>query len=315
MKKSIAILLAVLLLLVPAATVLAASAGEYIIDEVNMTVDVPAGYDVFTRDSTDEDSTLAVYGYTEDELRAELIDADSYLYAFSNTYLISIMVSEDEFSEQVGDLTALEEQYSKELQQQINSSADSEFNYQQIVYKNAEIYKNDYTYLRFDVEGSFDEYELDGLGYLTIVDDKYYKIVLMMYDGVVGSSQKQEFEDFVDGIAYSIDEQAATQTSTASQSSAEEKKSNTLLHSVIAIVSIIIIALVIFFIIRANKKKKKAVMEAVQQTQMPAIDEENGEMLDKTKDSTTGAYKQCPYCRKEVPKDSAFCPICGEKLK
>lgn len=42
---------------------------------------------------------------------------------------------------------------------------------------------------------------------------------------------------------------------------------------------------------------------------------ERGEAVVEVREKETEKTIECPYCRREIPADSIFCPLCGSKIK
>lgn len=191
MKKLVCVLLILLLMVSLAAPVKAAST-EYEIPEFDLTLSIPDGYDVFTRNIRANDPLLAEYGLTRDDVM-DILGDNVYLDAMELQGNDEIVVTlfEDmglDFSG-LGDTALL--LLASGLQESYEESGVTVFS--------TEVYhhpKLNFMCLYFYIP----ENNAYGLQYYTIYDGNALSVTLRSYFGAISDAQEKKIQSVVDSI-------------------------------------------------------------------------------------------------------------------
>lgn len=219
MKKRV---LAALLLLVLAfslmTTAAAANTNTYTIDELNMTVDVPANWIGFTRTDIDEDISLEYWDMTAEEMEQYYIDNDAYFDTFNAdcTYEIYLYALADEDLIDYNDYT--EEELAAEGESileynRANGYACTDYS----IYKQA-----DTTFIVVDSSDSDGTYYRD---FNTVYNGQYITFVLISFNGEIEEGYAQIYQNVIDSIVFA-GAQASSSQSSSSQSSSQSSSAS-----------------------------------------------------------------------------------------
>lgn len=335
MKKILFILLAAILLLLPASGVLAAPGGEYAIDEADMTVMIPKDWTVFTRQTTKNDSDLKQFGLDQEIVEEYLVDTDSYIYAFpdDNTFMLFTSYYEeyfdgiDNFTEYFSDLSL------DEKQEMINEIAQMDIDGLEL--NNVQIYESDEgnKYLFIQLDGYIGTTQTRM--YMTILDSKatgfaFYSLT----DDPFTDTQKAEFQNIIDSVVF---DGIKTYDEVLTENFLEQQRNKQI--TIAVIVGIIVVGIIVGLSVSRGKKTKAklaaqnaaisyentAPNEEIMSTENAASESEtNSEQnntiaqVDKTAaDNDTQELDKTLFCRKcgnKLPEDSEFCNQCGERI-
>ncbi len=338
MKKILFILLAltVILFLLPAPGVLAAPGGEYVIDEVDMTVTIPKDWTVFTRQTTKNDTDLKQLGLDQETVKEYLLDADGYIYAlpdnnafmFFTSYYEEYFDGIDNFTEYFFDLS------SNEKQEMLNQIAQIDIDGLEM--NNVQIYGSDdwSKYLFVQVDGYAGASQ--ALMYMTILDSKstgfaFYSLT----DDPFTDAQKAEFQNIIDSVVF---EGVKTYDEVLTENFLEQRRNKQI--TIAVIIGIIVVGIVVgISVSRGKKTKAKSVAqnaaisyentaptEEIMSTENVADESQAGSEQHKTTaqqdktaaDNDTQKLDKTVFCRKcgnRLPEDSEFCNQCGTKVR
>ncbi|MGI6348906.1 MAG: zinc ribbon domain-containing protein [Eubacteriaceae bacterium] len=272
MKKILAVLLAIAIVLCFCTPVSAAPGGNFRIEEgVGMSLEVPRDWKVYTRDASASDPDVKTYG-GYDVLMNDLKEGDIYLVALKGDQAIfSVQIMSD--IEEFKGITSLTEEYlrateaeKKEFIDEVKSGAGSEDGtFLGLHYSDEANKVNNYLYVGFEfvVYGSKMEAQV------TLINEKFVMFSMFPLKGNTLSEQdKADFYQILSTVHYdnqltveqvmgNAAEKKESSIAEKKESSSAEKKesSRTILMAVAAVALVIVIVIVIFL----TRKKKPAI--------------------------------------------------------
>ncbi len=312
MKKILIIVAVLFTFLMPATSVFAALGGQYYIDDLNMKIFVPYNWDVLTRDTTEDDEDVGLYGYgTTDVLFSEFVDVNQYMEIYNDDGRIELYSYYDYFSKEVWNFADNADTYTEDY---INKLKDKNAITDNMIYSSYEVYDNG-KYIFIKSIAKMDDRNV--IEYDTILNGRYVYCWLIT-DEPLTQENTQEFEKMIDSILVYEDENFL-----------EDDKTEENLLMIASILAVVFVVLLILVLINSSKRKKilKSMPEeyvaALQTKQQPVKQEakkpqqinENKDYEPKEKEIKRYTSIYCDYCKKAIPSDSVFCPICGEKIK
>lgn len=213
MRKNVIILVSIMLLL-PLLTSIAIADSEntYYLKTIELTVTVPKGYTVFTRDMKADDPNLAKYGFTKDYLLSTMKAQQTYIEALSGDGLTEMYVAMfvdsgmDDFSKKSdATLKALID----ELLPQYASMG--------ITMEKGEVYQHSQTkFIKLYGKHTVSGMTVYTRQYSTVYNGHTYNFTMQSFSGKISSSQEKDLQSFVDNAVFGAD---ATATSTTAPSS------------------------------------------------------------------------------------------------
>lgn len=261
MKKILAVLLAIAIVLCFYTPVSAAPGGSFRIEEgVGMSVEIPQNWKVYTRNASASDPDVKTYG-GYDVLMNDLKEGDIYLVALKgNQAIFSVQIMSD--IEEFKGITSLTEEYlrateaeKKEFIDEVKSGAGSEDGIFLGLHYSDEANKvNNYLYVGFEFEVYGSKMEAQ----VTLINEKFVMFSMFPVSGSTLSEQdRADFYQILSTVHYDNQltvEQVMGNAAEKKESSGVERKesSKTILMAVAAVALVIVIVIVVLL----TRKKK-----------------------------------------------------------
>lgn len=337
MRKKFVLIIVFVVLLLTSMNVSAAKGGKYTIEEGNLKIIVPSNYIVFTRDTTSKDADIKKYGIDIAELKELFISGNIYADMMTDKKSeILVMVYEDSSSRKIPNLTEYLKKYPDEFSKMNSSGVIDDLKKSGLEVSSLTLYKNSKNYyLHFEGYNSKNKNYVDM--YATTINGKYVAFsTIPLANTKVTSAQKTALKNFVDKNVSFYDVQPLPPFTNPSSASA--------IGIIIAVVAIGAIVVLIIFLTKKSKKKNSAIDNnintssntnsnefAIQNTSNDNYITENDEVSINNEDNLadkpveteaelsaniadTDEVIFCRRCGCMLPKDSAFCKICGTKI-
>ena len=172
-----------------------AASDTYELDEVGLTVSIPADYWVITRDTPENSSVFSELGLTKAEMMEFFKTSDAYLNGASKTFSDEIVISAADYS--LGNLSWFNDSALQELAENIvdvyteNGLKVSQYDiYQHHQTKFFRIYSTDAAQNRHSLQ------------YYTIYDNKAISITMHNYAGEISADQEATLKTVVDSTQF-----------------------------------------------------------------------------------------------------------------
>ena len=200
MKGIDRILIALMCVLLFSISVFAAETTTYHLDDVNISIDIPDDYIVFTRSSSADDPNFAFYGITKDDLDALFEERSIYLNAWDKGVNFEILVTMTDSSFE--DFNLVSDTTLSALNSFISESFES---------RGAECIKSDvyqHSQAKF-LRAYYCQVENDNtvyaLQYFTSYDGKAICIALRSTSGEIDASENNILNAIVDSVRFDVD--------------------------------------------------------------------------------------------------------------
>lgn len=195
MKKVVSLIITILFGSLSILTVYAVNTNTYQIDELDMSIDIPTEYVVFTRDMESDDLNLETYGLTKDELLYVMEAGNIYMSILdkdNNFEILITMVENDLEDLNEFDDTAITALVSllKEEYEKLGVIIDRYDVYQHSQAKFVKIYQ------------SSDEGTIFGLQYYTIYANKAINITMKSYSDKINLSEESIMKQIIDNMHF-----------------------------------------------------------------------------------------------------------------
>ncbi|HHZ00779.1 MAG TPA: zinc ribbon domain-containing protein [Tissierellia bacterium] len=182
----------------------AAGTTEYTLDELGMTVSMPSGYIVFTRDINDYDPNLATYGLTKDSMSSLMNERNIYLNGWDediNQEVIITMIDSPLIDFNL---------YSDTTLSTMATSFESEYESAGVTVIKSEIYQHSQAkFLKIYISQPNGDSTAYGLQYYTVYADKAINITMQSYSGQITSSEEAILKSIVDSAIFDTAPQTA----------------------------------------------------------------------------------------------------------
>ena len=237
------LLIALLAIFMLTISAFAADAVSFDLDELDMTISLPADYVAFTRDISDSDPNLSAYGLTKDGLYSLMTSNGMYLDAWDVNVDHEITVTMTENT--VADLN----QYTDESLSDFVSNMKSEYQNSGITFIKSEIYKhNQVKFIKIYFSRPNGDITAYGVQYLTIYASKSISIYMHSYLGKIGESEENIQKSIVDSIKFGTDPQSsAVAASTGDRDQLLDAVMDGNITAIITIIGIDIIATIFLY--------------------------------------------------------------------
>lgn len=290
MRKTLILLLTAVLLITMALPALAAT-YTYEIPELKLTLEIPAEYHVFLRESTSADAWLTEYGMTKTELLNIMKSSDIYLDAFAEDATTEIVVTMTDNI--VRNMHGLGDAMLTTISEEIVA----EYDRMDLKVTEYDLFRReDMTFIRI----SYHDSECYALQYYTIVDYRALNFMFYSYDGVITAYHERLMEDLINSIRMDVEAVETTEKPEVVQPTETEKKP----------------------VEKPQQEEKKGGFPLVAVLIGAAVGA--GLVLLRRKPSAHKAVKReqpkqmaifCHMCGSATMPDSDFCYKCGAQLK
>ena len=193
MKKIYSIILAFVFIML---SVFSANAetSTYYISDLNISIDLPDDYYVFTRDMDENSPVLEKFGYTKDYIVNSLTKGDLYLSAFTDSSNEDINISSREV--EISDICIFDDDELEDLADSISKSYKKDG----LDVLDCEVYVN--TKSTFIVTKFFHPKHGNALDFYTINNYDIIQFTFWTYDKEVSESRQNFFTSIIDGIVF-----------------------------------------------------------------------------------------------------------------
>ena len=230
--------------------VTAAEAVDYTVNELGMTLSVPADYNyIFTRDSSDDDPVLADWGIT----KADLFENESvYLEALTEDQNGEIIVSmmQTDWSEMYYDFNAMKTDYLEELAEYCLLDADDPASAE---YSDYSVFDENGQARFLKAVGTISEEGATGstAQYVTVINGNAYTVTFNFYGS---DALTEDMEALSDSVVTGIFFENVT----------APKESN---HSIVYLVMILILLTVIGLLVAVILRQRNALKNEAKETE------------------------------------------------
>lgn len=175
----------------------AASSSTYDLDELNMSIDIPDDYVVFTRDINSNDPNLSAYGLTKDNMSSLMESGNIYLNAWDKDVNFEIIVTMIDSS--LGDFN----QFSDTTLSAFASSFESEYKNMGITYLKSEKYQHEQAkFIKIYINQPNNGSTVYGLQYYTVYGSKAINVTIQSYSGKIDSAKEATLKTIVDSVFF-----------------------------------------------------------------------------------------------------------------
>ncbi|MFZ5975455.1 MAG: hypothetical protein ACOYU3_08615 [Bacillota bacterium] len=181
---------------------LAAPAAKYTIPELYMTVEIPEGWAVFTRDVKTDDPNLGLVGMDAESFKKVLEENDAYLDALKTEPISEITIVKQENDEDTRDVFDMKRLSDSEIKEWIEKDPEKA-EQMGITMNGYSIYNHKQAkFVSVDVQFEANGMIAYGKWYFTIINGQGISITLKNYTGKVTAEQKQVLKDVVDSVVF-----------------------------------------------------------------------------------------------------------------
>lgn len=200
MKRYLFNLIFAILILSAPLTAVAAYGGTYQLDELDMSIELPEDYVVFTRDISEEDPDLDAYGLSKADLEALMEERSIYLNAWDEDINFEIIVTMTDSP--LGDLN----EYSSTELNAMASVLETEFSKLGITVSSHDIYQHKQArFVKFYKNQPGDQGTVFDLQYYTVYNGQGINITMQSFSGTIDSSKELILKRIVDSVHFGTD--------------------------------------------------------------------------------------------------------------
>lgn len=197
MKKFLLVFMQIIIFLSVCISVCAEGTQSYNLAELNMSIEIPAEYAVFTRNTEQNDPNLSAYGLTKSDMLTFMESNNIYLSALdkkANTE-ISVTMSENE----IKSINHLSDATLSEFEAQLVSNySDNGFTVSKY-----EIYQHSQTkFVKIFYSGLLNDNMSYGIQCFTIYDNKAVSITMQSNSGAIDQSKEAVLNGIVDSTKF-----------------------------------------------------------------------------------------------------------------
>ena len=212
MKKLMSLAL-ISLCLFSAVPVALAAGLTYELPDLDMTIDAPQGWVVFTRDVKEDDPNIELMGMNSKELADRFKNDKIYLYMIDKDAAAQIIMTmtEDEISKDIFDMSSVSE---SEIRSEMESLIETQEMNDEIKYLDYSIYKHKQaTFMVLSLTQQINGITAYGKQYITLINGKDIQIMLHSYGSEISDSLAETIQDTVDSITFTEVRQKKTRLS------------------------------------------------------------------------------------------------------
>lgn len=199
MKKFLLVFMQIIIFLSVCISVCAEGTQSYNLAELNMSIEIPAEYAVFTRNTEQNDPNLSAYGLTKSDMLTFMESNNIYLSALDKkaTTEISVTMSENE----IKSINHLSDATLSEFEAQLVSNySDNGF-----TVRKYEIYQHSQTkFVKIFYSGLLNDNMSYGIQCFTIYDNKAVSITMQSNSGAIDQSKEAVLNGIVDSTKFVI---------------------------------------------------------------------------------------------------------------
>lgn len=197
MKRFISILLIFCLVFCLLPMSVFAANSTYELDELGMSIEVPSGHVVFTRDIKSNDPNLSAYGLTKDGLYSLMLEQNIYLNTWDEDINYEIIVTMID--------SPLEDfnQLSDTSLAVLTPTMSKEYESAGITYIKSDIYQhNQAKFIKIYISQPNNGDTVYGLQYYTVYNGKAINVTLQSYSGKIDSNKEAIIQEIVDTVRF-----------------------------------------------------------------------------------------------------------------
>lgn len=182
-----------------------AAGSEYWLDEVGMTMEIPADLVVFTRDIQSDDPNLRAYGLTKDELSSLMLEQSIYLNAWDPdiNYEIIVTMIKSPFEDY--------NQFSDTMLSTLISAFEEDYERSGMTWIRSELYQHRQAkFAKIYISQPMNGETVYGLQYHTVYDGKAINLTLHSYSGPIDSNAETVLQEIVEDVRFDTEPQYKT---------------------------------------------------------------------------------------------------------
>ncbi len=173
-----------------------ADGTSYYLEELDMSISIPEGFDVFTRDTKPSDANARKYGMTQEDLDS-IFENNVYIYAWDNAKQYEFIITSVESP--FNDLNLLNDDLIKSLA----NSMREDFESMDVTFIKSDIYKHDQIkFLKMYISQYMNAEKVYSLMHTTILNGSTINFTLHSYSGQIGSSEEALAKEIVDSAVF-----------------------------------------------------------------------------------------------------------------
>lgn len=199
-RNKFCLMLVTALLLVFSFPVYAVNTSKVELEELDMSIELPSDYIVFTRDIDSNDPILSEYGFTKDSLLSEMESKDLYLSSWNQELDYEIYITMQ--GSQLEDYNQL----SDTMLSTLASSFGAEYESLGITIDKYEVYEHEQAnFIKIYISQPNGDSTTYGIQYNTVYANKSINITLQSYSGKVTAEVEGIAKSMIDSITFGSD--------------------------------------------------------------------------------------------------------------
>ena len=211
MKRTAQVCFLLFLCLLMTVSVSAAGTTTYELDELDMSIEIPSEYIIFTRDISPDDPKLSMYGYTKQDVLSSLEFDNAFLDGWDEDLSFEIIVTmEDSTLEDFsGASNIFLNTYAAELEDFFESNG--------ITFINSKIYQQgQMKFIKIYTRELYYDYTVYKLQYYTVYANKAISIAIKSYFGEINTEQEEIVWKMVNSARFGTERVKQTTSTVAS---------------------------------------------------------------------------------------------------
>lgn len=197
MKRIFSIILLLTIAISISTTAYAASSKTYILDDLGMSIDIPSEYVVFTRNISDNDPNLSIYGLNKDDISELMESGNIFLNAWDDVVNFEIIVTM--IDSPISDFNLM----SDTMLNTLASSFKTEYANSGVTVEKYEIYQHDQAkFIKIYINQPNGTDKAYGLQYYTVYDNKAINVTMHSYSGKIDSEKESILKSIVSTVHF-----------------------------------------------------------------------------------------------------------------
>ena len=200
MKRILSIFLLLTIAISISTTAYAASSKTYILDDLGMSIDIPSEYVVFTRNISDNDPNLSIYGLNKNDMSELMESGNIYLNAWDDAINFEIIVTMIDSS--ISDFNLM----SDTVLNTLASSFETEYANSGVTVEKYEIYQHEQAkFIKIYINQPNGIDKAYGLQYYTVYDNKAINVTMHSYSGKIDSGKESILRTIIGTVHFDKD--------------------------------------------------------------------------------------------------------------